>query len=322
MFKTRLTEMLGVEYPIQCGTMMNISNAEFVAACSNAGVFACLVSAMFPTKEALEDEIKKLRDMTDKPFGMNLSLFPGLLPMPVESYLDIFAEQGIRIIETAGRSPEPYRPKIKESNFIHLHKCARVRDAVKAEKLGCDLVAVVGTECGGHPSIEDVTTLILLPKVIDKVNIPVIAGGGFCDGRGLVMALAMGADAVLMGTRFLNTNECRIHERFKQKIIDANETDTIIIQRSIGSAVRVLKNEWAEKVLELENKGTSLEELMPYISGQRAARAWITGEDDAVFACGQVLGRITDTGSVKDLVSRIMREAEDTFQKLTKAYTA
>jgi nitronate monooxygenase len=242
--------------------------------------------------------------------------------MPVEGYLDIFAEQGIRILETAGRSPEPYRPKIKESNFIHLHKCARLRDAVKAEKLGCDIVSVVGTECGGHPSMEDVTTLVLLPKVVDSVGIPVIAGGGFCDGRGLVIALAMGADGVLMGTRFLNTNECKVHERLKQKIIDAAETDTLIIQRSIGSTIRVLKNEWAEKVLEMEDKGASLEELMPYISGQRAARAWINGEDDAVFSCGQVAGRITDTVPVKELVSRIIQEGEESFQMLSRAHTA
>jgi len=322
MFKTRFTKLLGVEYPIQCGTMMNISNAEFVAACVNAGVFSCLVSAMFPTKDTLVDEIKKLRDLTDRPFGVNLSLFPGLLPMPVEAYLDIFAEQGVRVLETAGRSPEPYRPRIKESKFVHIHKCARLRDAVKAERLGCDAVAVVGTECGGHPSMEDVTSLVLLPKVADSIKIPLIAGGGFCDGRGLVIALAMGADAVLMGTRFLNTTECKIHPKFKQKIIDAEETETVVVQRSIGSASRVLKNPWAEKVLEMEAKGASLEELLPYISGQRAANAWITGEEDAVFSCGQVIGRIKDTLSVKELVQRIMTEAGDCYRNVSNAYDA
>lgn len=322
MFKTRFTELLGVEYPIQCGTMMNISDAEFVAACANAGIFSCLVSAMFPTKQELVDEIKKLKDMTDKPFGVNLSLFPGLLPMPVESYLDLFAEQGIRILETAGRSPEPYRQRIKESNFLHVHKCARVRDAVKAEKLGCDVVSVVGMECGGHPSMEDVTSLVLLPKVADSVNIPFIAGGGFCDGRGLVIALAMGADAVLMGTRFINTTECRVHSKLKQRILDADETDTMVIQRSIGSAVRVLKNEWAQKILEMEVKGSSLEELMPFISGKRGARAWITGEDDAAFACGQVIGRINDNRSIQDLVAEILSEAEKTFEIISSLHSS
>jgi nitronate monooxygenase len=259
--------------------------------------------------------------MTDKPFGVNLSLFPGLLPMPVEGYLDLFEEEGIRIIETAGRSPEPYRPRIKEAGFIHIHKCARVRDAIKAEKLGCDIVAAVGTECGGHPSMEDVTSLILLPKIADSISIPFIAGGGFCDGRGLVIALSMGADAVLMGTRFISTNECRVHPKHKQNIIEAGESDTVVIQRSIGSATRVLKNEWAEKILEMEAKGSSLEELMPLIGGHRGARAWISGEEDAPFGCGQVIGRIKENLSVKDLVSEIAKEAEDVYEKISTYHT-
>ena len=321
MFKTRFTEFLGVEYPIQCGSMMYISDADFVAANANAGIFSCLISAMFPTEKELVDELKKLKDLTNRPFGVNISLFPGLLPMPVEHCLDILAQQEIRIVETAGRNPEPYRKKIRERSFFHIHKCARVRDAVKAESLGVDMVSVVGTECGGHPSMEDVTSLVLIPEVADRITIPLVAGGGFCDGRTLVAALALGADGVLMGTRFLNTPECRIHPVLKEKLIQARETDTVVIQRSIGSATRVLKNDWANKVLEMERKGTTLEELLPYISGKRTEHAWIRGEEDAVLACGQVIGRIKENLPIKDLVAKIMSEAEETSQRIWKSWS-
>ena len=319
MLKTRFTELLGVEYPIQCGSMMYVSDADFVAANANAGIFSCLISAMFPSEKELVDEIKRLKDLTDRPYGVNISLFPGLLPMPVERYLDILAQQEVRIVETAGRNPQPYRDKIQESGFFHIHKCARLRDAVKAESLGVDMVSVVGTECGGHPSMEDVTSLVLIPEVADRISIPLVAGGGFCDGRTLVAALSLGADGVLMGTRFLNTPECRIHPAHKEKLIQARETDTLVIQRSIGSATRVLRNAWADKVLEMENKGTTLEELLPYIGGKRAEHAWTHGEEDAVLACGQAVGRTKESLPIKDLVEKIMSEAEETTQRILKA---
>jgi len=319
MFKTRFTELLGVAYPVQCGTMMHISNADFVAANANAGIFSCLASAMFPSKEKLEDEIKRTKDLTDKPFGVNISLFPGLLPMPIEKVLDIVAEQTVGIIETAGNNPAPYMEKIRENGFFHIHKCARVRDAVKAEALGVHMVAVVGSECGGHPSMEDVTTLVLIPEAADRISIPIIAGGGFYDGRGLVAARTLGADAVLMGTRFLNTKECRVHHTFKEKMIQARDTDTVVVQQSIGSAVRVRRNEWSEKVLEMEKKGATLEELMPFISGKRTGKAWLNGSDDAIFACGQVVGRIKDIPTIKELGERIIFEAEEASQRLQKA---
>lgn len=318
MFNTRFTELLGTEYPIQCGSMMYISDANFVAANANAGIFACLVSAMFLTEKKLVDELKKLKDLTDRPFGVNISLFPGLLPTPVERILDILAILEIRIIETAGRSPEPYRKCIQERNLFHIHKCARVRDAVKAESLGVDMVSVVGTECGGHPSMEDVTSLILIPQVADRISIPLVAGGGFCDGRSLVAALALGADGVLMGTRFLLTKECRIHPAIKKRLIQARETDTVVIQRSIGSAIRVFKNEWAEKVLLIEEKGGVLEDLLPLVSGKRTAHAWVHGDEEAVFACGQTVGRIKDNLPIRDLVTKIMTDAKKTRQRLLK----
>jgi len=316
MFKTRFTEHLGVEFPIQCGTMMNISDGPFVAAGAQAGIFSCLASAMFPTEELLIAEIKKIRDLTDQPFGVNISLFPSLLPLPVERTLDILADQGIRILETAGRNPGPYREYIQERNFFHIHKCARLRDAVKAEKVGVDMVAVVGTECGGHPSMEEVTSLILIPEVADRIRIPLIAGGGFCDGKSLVAALALGASGILMGTRFLVSQESRVHPDLKEKLIQAQDSDTLIIQKSIGSAVRVLKNGWAESVLELERKGAALDELIPYISGKYTAAAWTSGSDEAIFACGQVVGRIMESGAIKEMVERIMAEADEMAQKI------
>jgi NADH:quinone reductase (non-electrogenic) len=316
MFKTRFCEMLGVRYPIQCGTMMFISNPDFVAACANAGIFSCLASAMFPSEEKLTEAIRKLKDLTDQPFGVNISLFPGLLPMSVDQCLDIIAREGVKILETAGNNPAPYRAQIKETGFIHLHKCARLRDAVKAQGLGVDLVSLVGTECGGHPSMEDVTTMVLIPEAASRLQIPLVAGGGFCDGKTLVAALAMGAEGVLMGTRFMNTEECAIHQSHKDRFIQAQETETVVIQRSIGSATRVLKNAWAEKVLDLEKKGTSLEELLPVISGKRTASAWLDGGDEAVIACGQVVGRTRDTLPVKTLVDRIMEEAETAAKRV------
>jgi nitronate monooxygenase len=316
MFKTRFTEMLGVQYPIQCGTMMYVSNAEFVAANANAGIFTCLASAMCTSESDLVDEIRKVKDLTDRPFGVNISLFPGLLPIAVERTIEVVARQGVRIIETAGRNPEPYRGQIRDSGLIHLHKCARARDAVKAEALGVDMVAVVGTECGGHPSMEDVTSMVLIPAVAERIRIPLVAGGGFCDGRTLVAALALGADAMLAGTRFLNTTECRIHPKTKDALLKAKETDTVVIQRSIGSATRVLRNEWAERVLDMEREGAALEDLMPLISGKRAGRAWISGEEDAVLACGQVVGRIHEIVSIKELVTKIMSEAEETKKRI------
>ena len=316
MFKTRFTEILGVEYPIQCGTMMHISNAEFTAVNANAGVFACLASAMSPNEQALVGEIRKLKDLSDRPFGVNVSLFPGLLPIPVEKTIDIVAKEGRGIIETAGHSPAPYREQIRASGLTHVHKCARLKDAMKAEALGVDIIAVVGSECGGHPSREDVTSLVLIPSVAEHTSIPLIADGGFCDGKTLVAALALGADAMLSGTRFMSTVECRLHDSYKEVLIQAKETHTVLTQRSIGSLSRVLRNSWAEKILEMEDKGATLEELMPYIRGKRGARAWINGDEDATLACGQAVGRTRETLSIRELVSGIMAEAEETRKRI------
>ncbi len=316
MIKTKITEKLGIDYPIQCGTMMHISNADFVAACANAGIFSCLASAMFQDEASLVAEIDRLRSLTDKPFGVNVSLFPGHDERSVDVTLDILARENVKIIETAGRSPEPHLDKIRQNGAIHLHKCARLKDAIKMDKLGVDIIAVVGTECGGHPGMEDIGSVVLIPEVAAQINAPLFAGGGFCDGKGLISTLSMGADGVLMGSRFLCSEESRIHEDIKQSMLKAGLTDTMTIQRSIGSPVRVLGNEWAREILAMEEKGATFEELLPKISGQLTGEAWITGGDKAIFACGQVVGRTNEILSIGELTANIMSDAEKTMERL------
>ncbi len=316
MLKTRFTELLNVDYPIECGCMMHISDAEFVASCANAGIFTCLASGMYTTEEQLGREISRIKNLTDKPFGINISLFPGLVPLGVEQCLQVISECGVRVVETSGGNPTPHRSIIKEKGFLHIHKCARVRDAVKAESVGVDMVAVVGTECGGHPSKEDVGSLVLIPAVAEKIHIPLIAGGGFCDGKSLVAALALGADAVVMGTRFLLTEESRIHPFIKENLIQAREADTVVIQKSIGSPKRVHRNRLAEKVLEMERDGATLEALLPLISGTRAKEAWFRGSDEAVFSCGQAVGRVKMVQSIRDVTKQIMSEAVHIIDRL------
>ena len=310
MFKTRMTELLGVKYPIQCGTMMNLSDAELVAACANAGIFACIASANYPDEKSLIDELNKLKGMTDQPFGVNVSLFPGNDARTVDVTLDILASENIKIIETAGRSPLTHLEKIRQNNPIHIHKCARLKDAIKVEQLGVDMVTVVGTECGGHPGMEDVSSMVLIPEATSHVKIPLIAGGGFSDGKGLVAALAMGADGIIIGSRFLNVTECKVSDTLKQAMIDASLTDTTIIQRSIGSPMRVLDNNWAREIIEMEAQGATLQELLPKLSSKVTKEAWSTGDADAVFPCGQVIGRIKETIPIQELVDQIISDAK------------
>jgi len=317
--KTRMTELLGIEYPVQCGTMHWLSRAELVASVANAGGFACLPAATFPGREELLDEIKKTRDLTDKPFGVNVSLFPALMPKPPEELIDLVIESGVKILETAGRNPEPYRERILQGGLIHIHKCARVRDAAKAARLGVDAVSIVGTECGGHPSMEGVTTMVLLPKAADAVRVPLIAGGGICDGRSMLAALALGADGVIMGTRFIATKECPAHEEMKKRLLDASESDTTLVMMSLGNPARVLRNRWAEKILEMEGKGSSLGELAPFISGQVTKKGWFDGTtEEGIYPCGQAVGRIEDIPSVSELMKRIVEEAMEAKERLDR----
>lgn len=317
MLKTKMTEMLGIKHPIQCGTMQGLSRPAFVAAVAGAGGLACLAAAIFETPENLEQAIKQTRERTDQPFGVNVSLFPALSPRPPEEMIQAAIDAGVKILETAGRSPEPYREQIAAAGLTHIHKCARLRDAVKVDKLGADLISVVGTECGGHPSLEGVTSLVLIPRVLESVKAPVIAGGGFGSGRSLLAALALGASGVNMGTRFIATRECPAHDRAKQKLVDSAETDSLLVMQSLKNPCRALRTPWTEKILEMESQGASLEELRPYISGEAGRTGWIQGNiDQGVFPAGQIMGTIQDTPSVAELIAQTVKEAVQVKESL------
>lgn len=322
MLQTKMTEILGIKYPIQCGTMQNISTAELVAPVANAGGFCCLPAATYQDKESFMDEVKKTKDMTDQPFGVNVGLFPEMTTtVSAEERIDWVIESGVKIIETAGRNPAPYRKQIVDGGLTHIHKCARVRDAVKVDDMGVDMVSIVGTECGGHPSMEEVTTLILIPAALDRINGPLIAGGGFADGRGLMAALALGAAGVNMGTRFMATKECPIHEDFKQKLIDTQENETVLVMKSLMNPSRVLKTPGSEKILELEAKGATLEELAPHISGRTSAGGWKEGSfDQGMYPGGQVVGRIHDNPTVAELIQSIVDQAVEVKANMDKIF--
>ena len=317
--KTRVTEILGSEYPLVMGTMGYQSTPQLVAAACNAGAFACLTSIMSKTSQALRDEIRKTKSLTDKPFGVNINLFPMVSLLPHEEYIDVALEEGVKVIETSGRSPENLVERIKKGNARLMHKCARLRDARTAERVGADIVEIVGFECGGHPSKENVTSLILIPQVVDAVKVPVIAGGGIADARGFVAALALGAEGVIMGTRFLATRECQIHPNFKERLVNAQSTETMFVMRTLADPMRVLRTQLMLKVQELEDKGVSIEEIIPLVAGQRSMKAMEAGNvEESLLACGQIVGLIHDIPSVKELVERTMEEATALYERLGK----
>jgi len=321
--KTRVTDILGSKYPLVMGTMGYQSTPQLVAAACNAGAFACLTSIMSKTSQALRDEIRKTKSLTDKPFGVNINLFPMVSPLPHEEYIDVALEEGVKVIETSGRSPENLVDRIKKGNARLMHKCARLRDARTAERVGADIVEIVGFECGGHPSKENVTSLVLIPQVVDAVKVPVIAGGGIADARGFVAALALGAEGVIMGTRFLATKECQIHPNFKERLVSAQSTDTMFVMRTLTDPMRVLRTQLMLKVQELEDKGASIEEIVPLVAGQRSMKALEAGNvDESLLACGQIVGLVHDIPTVKELVERTMEEATALYERLGKTLGA
>ncbi len=315
MFRTRVTELLGIEHPITQGGMQWVARAGLVAAVSNAGGLGILTALTFPSPEKFTAEIRRTRELTNKPFGVNFSFLPTLRPVDYEAYIDVVVQEGIKIIETAGRNPEPYMERIKSAGITVIHKCTSVRFARTAERIGCDIVSIDGFECAGHPGEADVTSLILIPLTVDAVSIPVIASGGFGDGRGLVAALALGAEGINMGTRFMATQEAPIHPRVKEWLVQASEEDTMLIMRSLRNTERALRNPMAERVAEMEGKGASLEELAPLITGKRGKELLETGElDHGVLACGQVVGLIRHIPTVKELIDSIINKAEDVLR--------
>lgn len=318
MFKTRLTEMLGIEYPIIQGGMQWLSKAELASAVSEAGGLGLITAASFADPEELRDEIKKARSLTKKPFGINVSMLPVLMEGDItKRYIRVIVEEKAPVVETSGRNPEPFVPALKEAGVKLIHKVPAVRFARKAEAVGADAVTIVGFECGGHPGMDDVTSFVLIPRAAETVNIPVIAGGGIADARGFVAALALGAEGVVMGTRFLATKECPAHQNFKEWIVGAQETDTMMIERSIRNAVRVMKNETAQKVLEMEEQGATLDDLIVYISGKVGQQAWLSGDlDGATIAAGQCVGLIHEITTVKQVIDEIVDGARRILSRL------
>ncbi len=315
--KTRITELFGVDYPIIQGGMMWVSRAELVAAVSNAGGLGILSALTFPSPEELAAEIKRTRELTDKTFGVNITLLPTLRPKDIDGYFDVVIKGGIKVVETAGRSPEPYMERLKVAGVKVIHKCTAVRFARKAERIGCDAVSIDGFECAGFPGEEDITSLILIPLTADALEIPVVASGGFGDGRGLVAALALGAEGVNMGTRFMATQESPIHARVKEWLVQASERDTVLLLRSLRNTERILRNPAAEKVLEMEKQGATLEELAPFITGKEGEKLLETGDlDKGLLGVGQVVGLIHDIPTVKQLIDGIVHEAEEVISHL------
>ncbi|MDE0981582.1 MAG: nitronate monooxygenase family protein [Gammaproteobacteria bacterium] len=312
--KTRITELLGIEHPIIQGGMQWVGLAELASAVSNAGGLGIITALTQPTPEDLLKEIERCQSMTDKPFGVNLTILPTIKPVPYDEYAQAIVGSGVKIVETAGRNPEPYLPLFKEAGIKVIHKCTSIRHSLKAEKIGCDAVSVDGFECAGHPGEDDVTNMILLPLAAKRLKIPFLASGGLGDGRGLAAALAMGADGINMGTRFMVTKEAPIHDNVKQKMIEATELDTALIYRSLRNTARVFKNSIAEKVVEIESRPgeTKFEDIQPLVQGVKGRELFDGGDlDKGIWSAGMIVGLIDDNPSCEELVARIVEEAED-----------
>ena len=320
MIKTKLTEMLGIKYPILGGTMMDISKAGFTAAISNAGALGILASAIWKKPEDLREELKKTKDLTDKPFAVNINLFPMMEKLDNFRYLDIMVEQGVKIVETSGfNPPADLIAKIKQAGMIWIHKCVGVRYAKKAEALGADAVTVVGYENGGATGTLNVTTLVLTSATVDAVKIPVIGGGGVVDGRTMLAVLGLGAEGVIVGSRFMLSDECPIHVNVKKAMAEATELDTDVIMYSIGFPHRVWLNGPAKKTKEIENKGGGLNDIIQYVSGEAARRMYDTGDLEAgTISCSQGIGLVHRIMPLKDIVEEMVAEAEAHSRRLAE----
>jgi nitronate monooxygenase len=312
-FKTRFTELVGIDYPIVQGGMMWVGRAELAAAVSNAGGLGILTALTQPTPEALRQEIERCRSMTSKPFAVNLTILPSVNPPPYAEYRQAIIDSGIKIVETAGYNPQQHVAHFKEHGIIVIHKCTAVRHAVSSQRMGVDAISIDGFECAGHPGEDDIPGLVLIPAAADKVKIPMIASGGFGDGRGLVAALSLGADGINMGTRFCATVEAPIHPRVKQLLVDNDERGTNLIFRSLHNTARVGKNSVSEKVVEiLKRPDAKFEDVAHLVRGAQGRVLLETGDLDAGLVwAGQVQGLIHDIPTVAELMERIVREATD-----------
>ncbi len=311
--KTRITELLGIEHPIIQGGMHYVGFAKLAAAVSNAGGLGIITALTLGTPELLAKEIALCREMTNKPFGVNLTFLPAFSEPPYPEYIRAIIEGGVKVVETAGRNPQAYMPYLKQAGIKVIHKCTSVRHSLKAQAIGCDAVSVDGFECGGHPGEDDVTNFILLPRAADELKIPFVASGGMADGRSLVAALALGAEGINMGTRFIATKEAPVHDNVKNAIVAASELDTRLVMRKLHNTERVMMNSGVERLLEIEKqKGDALTiaDVYEQVAGVYP-KIMRDGEMEAgAWSCGMVAGLIHDIPSVKELIDRIMSQAD------------
>lgn len=321
--RTRLTELLNIETPIICGGMMRVGTADLAAAASNAGALGVMTALTQPTVEDLEAEIARCAAMTEKPFGVNLTVGVVASEINYDDYVDVIIRSGVKIVETAGRSPEPFMDRLKEAGIKVIHKCVAVRHALKAERIGVDVVSIDGFECAGHPGEQDVGGLILFPAAAQALKIPVVASGGIADGRGLAAALALGCEGINMGTRFMVTREAPIHEGIKQKVVEMDENQTRLIFRSYKNTARVYRNVVADEVAAIEAAGGDFGQVHHLVSGANQEKAWSTGDIDAgMVTVGMSGGLINDIPSCEELVRNVVSDAENIIAERLAGITA
>ena len=317
--KTAITEMFGIEHPIIQGGMHYVGFAEMAAAVSNAGGLGIITGLTQGTPEKLANEIARCKDMTDKPFGVNLTILPTLTPPDYPGLVKAIIEGGVKVVETAGRNPVDLLPPLKDAGIKVIHKCTSVRHSLKAQDIGCDAVSVDGFECGGHPGEDDVPNFILLPRAADELEIPFVSSGGMADGRSLVASLAMGAQGMNMGTRFIATKEAPVHENVKQAILAASELDTRLVMRPLRNTERVLNNAAVERLIQKEKElgdTITFQDIVAEVAGVYPSIMMEGEMDKGAWSCGMVAGLIHDIPTCKELIDRIMLQAEEIIARM------
>lgn len=316
--RTRVTEQLGIRYPIVQGGMQWVGLAELASAVSNAGGLGLLTALTQPTPRALREEIARCRGMTDQPFGVNLTILPSIKPPPYAEFVQVIIDSGIKIVETAGNSPKEFIARFQQAGVKIVHKCTTVRHALSAERDGVDIVSIDGLECAGHPGEDDVGGLVLIPAAVRALRIPVIASGGIADGRGMAAALALGAEGINMGTRFCVTQEAPVHADIKQALVQASERDTALLYRTLKNTARVYRNAIAEEVVGMERRrgGCTFEEIRPLVAGVRGRAALQSGQvNDGIVSAGQCIGLIDDVPSCAELLPRMVADCRRALER-------
>lgn len=310
--RTRFTELFGIEHPVVQGGMQWVGRAPLVAAVAEAGGLGFITALTQPTPEDLRAEIRRCRELTDKRFGVNLTILPTITPPPYDEYRQVIIDEGVPIVETAGANPAQHIEQFHQHGIKVIHKCTSVRHGLKAQQVGVDALSIDGFECAGHPGEEDIPGLVLLPAAADAIDIPFVASGGFADGRGLAAAMALGADGVSMGTRFMCTVESGVHQNVKERLVEARERDTRLIFRQLRNTARVADNAVSREVVEKLGQGATFADIKHLVAGVRGARVYETGDLDAgIWSVGMVQGLIKDIPTCADLITRIVREAEE-----------